>query len=320
MNTTNHKPIHLAAASNPTTLAPDNILHLPAPAKLNLFLHITGRRADGYHNLQTLFQLLDYGDLVTLEATTTPEITMKTKLSGLADEDNIAWRAAKLLQEHAHITRGAIISIEKNLPMGGGLGGGSSNAASTLLGLNKLWGLNLPLNELASLGLTLGADVPVFVQGQNSLAEGVGEQLYPIDLPDCWYLVVQPHVNISTQAIFSHPQLTRDTLPIRIAAFFRTAQRSISLNELLRANRADAADMHNDCEALIRSNYVQIDEALKWLGQFGKPALTGTGSCIFAKFTDEAGAQAVLRDLPDTLTGFVSRASQVSTAHKALRL
>ena len=293
-----------------------NHLTLPSPAKLNLFLHITGQRSDGYHELQTAFQLLDFGDTVELQTRSDNQIVLLESLEGVADEDNIAIRAARLLQNHGSVTGstlGADIRIRKQIPMGGGLGGGSSNAASTLLGLNQLWGLGLSIDQLADLGLTLGADVPVFIHGNSSFGEGIGEQLQPLVLPKCWFAVIKPPVSVPTGEIFSHPQLTRDTLTIRIAAVFEHLQ---TLDSAKQKNHM----LGNDCEEIVRREYPEIDKALDWLDQFGKARLTGTGACIFARFASLEAAEAVLAAMPASYTGFIAQSTDRSTAHQALEV
>jgi len=278
---------------------PVKSLQLLAPAKLNLFLHITGRRADGYHELQTVFQLLDYGDAMELFATDTGDINLHCPGLPLPQQDNLAWRAAKLLQCHSGTDRGARIHIDKRLPAGGGLGGGSSNAATTLLALNRLWELELETAELAAMGLQLGADVPVFVHGHSAWAEGVGEKLQPLDLPSCHYLVIATACQVSTAEVFSHPQLTRNTSAIKMAAVFEQ-------------------DGRNDCERVVRQLYPEIDKALNWLEKFGQPQLTGTGACVFARFKSEEQAQAALHQLPANWQGFVANGINRSPVHTAL--
>ncbi|MCM5703074.1 4-(cytidine 5'-diphospho)-2-C-methyl-D-erythritol kinase [Larsenimonas salina] len=250
-------------------------LTLPAPAKLNLMLHITGRRDDGYHLLQTVFQLLDHGDTLTFEAASGSELTLTPDLEGVAEHDNLIIRAAKLLRRHTGCTQGAHISLEKRLPMGGGIGGGSSNAATTLVGLNALWELNLSLDELAELGATLGADVPVFVRGRSAFAEGVGERLTAIALPEIPFIVLHPGPQISTKTVFGAPDLPRAT-PI------------LSKDEAL--SRRD-----NDCEAIVCAHYPAIDDALAWLSAFGPARLTGTGGCVFCPLTSHEEADNILR-------------------------
>jgi 4-diphosphocytidyl-2-C-methyl-D-erythritol kinase len=274
-------------------------LQLLSPAKLNLFLHITGRRADGYHELQTVFQLLDHGDLMELSSTEGRAITLDCPGLALPAEENLAWRAAKLLQEHTGTDCGAHIRIDKRLPAGGGLGGGSSNAATTLLALNRLWSLNLELDELAKLGLQLGADVPVFVLGHSAWAEGIGDKLQALELPTHYYMVVAPACQVPTAEVFSHRQLTRNTSPIKMAAFFELGGR-------------------NDCESVVRQLYPEVDKALNWLEKFSQAQLTGTGACVFARFNSRKQVQIVFEQLPGNWRGFVARGVNISPVHTAL--
>lgn len=260
-------------------------LTLLAPAKLNLFLHITGRRADGYHNLQTIFQLLNYGDTLHFHPNHSGRITVDMPGLSIPPEQNLIVRAAKLLQNNKE---GVHISVEKRLPDGGGLGGGSSDAATTLLALNHLWHKQLNENQLAELGRTLGADVPVFVRGHSAWAEGIGEKLTPLTLPKSWFVVIKPDCHVNTGEIFSHSRLTRDSSAITIAAFFRGAHR-------------------NDCQALVQELYPSVDKALKWLGKFAKATLTGTGACVFAECKDESSALAILNALPNAWSGFIAQ-------------
>ena len=293
---------------------PCNSLTLPSPAKLNLFLHITGQRSDGYHELQTAFQLLDFGDTIEIRQRKDNKIELLESLAGVPDEDNIVVRAARLLQTHQKETNlplGADIRISKRIPMGGGLGGGSSNAASTLLGLNHLWQLGLSLDQLAAIGLSLGADVPVFIYGNSSYGEGIGEQLQALVLPKWWFTVIKPPVSVPTGQIFSHAQLTRDTLSIRIAAVFEHLQ-------TLDIADHQPIELGNDCEEIVCSEYPDIGEALEWLKQFGTARLTGTGACIFARFGSLAEAEAVLAAIPASYTGFIAQGTNRSTAHQAL--
>lgn len=272
-------------------------LILPAPAKLNLFLHVTGRRADGYHTLQTVFQLLDFGDELHFEPAA--GLGLEPTLPGVPPEQNLVIRAARLLQQATGCTRGAHIRITKRLPMGGGLGGGSSDAATTLLGLNHLWQTGLGIPALARLGLQLGADVPVFVQGRSAWAEGIGEQLTPLALDDHWYLVLTPSCAVATARIFSAPELTRHTPAITIAAFLDRGG-------------------HNDCEPVARALYPDVDQALDWLGQFAQARMTGTGSSVFAVMGSREAAEAVLHQCPAGLTGFVARGVDRSPLHSKL--
>lgn len=278
----------------------------PAPAKLNLFLYITGRRPDGYHLLQTLFQFLDYGDTLTIEPAADGVIRLLTPLAGVRDEDNLIVRAARLLQHH-HWGRGknnfappgAGIRLVKRLPMGGGLGGGSSDAATVLVALNHMWQCGLEHEALARLGLSLGADVPVFVRGHAAFAEGIGEILTPADPPEKWYLVTLPGVSISTPVIFADPALKRDT-PVR------------SLTDLL------SRPFHNDCEPIARKHFYEVEQHLSWLLEYAPSRLTGTGACVFAEFDNEAAARQVLEHAPAWMRGFVARGVNVSPLHSAL--
>ncbi|HKN04175.1 MAG TPA: 4-(cytidine 5'-diphospho)-2-C-methyl-D-erythritol kinase [Buttiauxella sp.] len=277
----------------------------PSPAKLNLFLYITGRREDGYHNLQTLFQFLDYGDTLIIEPRNDGQIRLVTPIEGVPDEENLIVRAARLLQDTALLMgslpqgAGAEISVEKRLPMGGGLGGGSSNAATVLVALNHVWNTGLTEDQLAALGITLGADVPVFVRGFAAFAEGVGEKLTPVSPPEKWYLVAHPGVSIPTPLIFKDPELPRNT-PIR------------SIETLL--NR----DFGNDCEVIARKRFRKVDELLSWLLEYAPSRLTGTGACVFAEFDTENAARQVLKQAPEWLHGFVARGVNVSPLHQAI--
>ena len=277
---------------------------LPSPAKLNLFLHIVGRRPDGYHELQTLFQFLDYGDDITLSLTPEqPGIRLERPVSGVADEDNLIIRAARTLAKRASgELPGVTIGITKRLPIGGGLGGGSSNAATTLLGLNHLWKLGLGLDDLAQTGLTLGADVPVFVRGHAAFGEGVGEKLTPAFPPEDWFVVLKPACNINTGKIFSEQGLTRDTPRIRIAPAFE----------------GDASRCRNDCEDVVRRLYPEVNESMEWLAEFGPARLTGTGACIFGRFPTESAARIIWESKPSGITGFVAQGVNISPLHKKL--
>ena len=297
-------------ATRPVADATISMLTLPAPAKLNLFLHVTGRRADGYHTLQTLFQLLDYGDTLHFEAA--DRLSLQPELPGVPTDSNLIMRAARLLQQHTGCAYGAAIRLDKKLPLGGGIGGGSSNAATTLLALNQLWNLQLSLDVLATLGLQLGADVPVFVRGHTAWAEGVGEHLQPVALPPRNYLILVPPCAVSTAAIFSQPALTRNSSPITIAAFLRGGLRETGLNHRQTG--------HNDCEPVVRSLYPEVAFALDWLSQFGPARMTGTGACVFADFADRAAAQSVLTQIPANYRGFVAMGVNVSPVHAALGL
>ncbi|MCA1923909.1 4-(cytidine 5'-diphospho)-2-C-methyl-D-erythritol kinase [Buttiauxella noackiae] len=277
----------------------------PSPAKLNLFLYITGRREDGYHNLQTLFQFLDYGDTITIEPRNDGQIRLATPIEGVPDEENLIVRAARLLQDKALLMgslpqgAGADISVEKQLPMGGGLGGGSSNAATVLVALNHIWNTGLTEDQLAALGVTLGADVPVFVRGFAAFAEGVGEKLTPVSPAEKWYLVAHPGVSIPTPVIFKDPELPRNT-PIR------------SIDTLLNC------EFGNDCEVIARKRFRKVDELLSWLLEYAPSRLTGTGACVFSEFDTEDAARQVLKQAPEWLHGFVARGVNVSPLHQAI--
>lgn len=264
-------------------------LKLTAPAKLNLFLHIVGVRPDGYHNLQTVFQLLDYGDEISLTPTDDGVISRSHGLGSVAEDDDLVIRAARLLQQHTGTHYGAIIGVDKRLPVGGGIGGGSSDAATTLLGLNALWGCDLSSESLQKIGAELGADIPVFVAGHSAWAEGIGEQLTPLDLPEVCYLVLHPGVAISTPELFSAAELTRNCPLLRIRDF-------------------PASGGMNVFEPLVRVQYPEVDQAISWLSEFSEARLTGTGSCIFAKFSTKQDAQKVLEIIPKPWTGFIGRA------------
>ncbi len=276
-------------------------LTLLSPAKLNLFLHITGRRADGYHQLQTLFQLLDWGDWLGFTPDHSGEISLVAPGLDIPPQDNLIYRAASLLQRHCKrdVVPGVHITVAKHIPPGGGLGGGSSNAATTLLALNHLWQLGLPGAELQALGATLGADVPVFVGGRTAWAEGIGEVLTPVDLPERWYAVITPPCHVSTGQIFSHLQLTRNTAPIKMATFFEGYSR-------------------NDCQELVRRLYPDIDAVFDWLEGFAAARLTGTGASVFAAFETEAEAAAVLQQLPRQWQGVAARGLNRSPVIAAL--
>lgn len=279
--------------------------HWPSPAKLNLFLYITGQRADGYHTLQTLFQFLNYGDTLSLEPRSDGEIHLLTPVDGVAHEDNLIVRAARLLMKTAAESgrlpagSGADIRIEKRLPMGGGLGGGSSNAATVLVALNHIWRCGLSLDELAALGLTLGADVPVFVRGHAAFAEGIGEHLTPVEPDEKWYLVAHPGVSIPTPMIFNDPDLPRNT-PKR------------SIETLLKC------EFSNDCEVIARKRFREVDAALSWLLEYAPSRLTGTGACVFAEFDTESRARQVLKQAPEWLNGFVAKGVNLSPLHQSM--
>lgn len=274
---------------------------LAAPAKLNLFLHVVGRRADGMHLLQTVFRLLDVGDEIRLVPRADGEIRLATPLPGVPPEQDLTVRAARLLHavalERGVHPCGATIHVTKRIPMGGGLGGGSSDAATVLLALDALWGLRLPRPQLQALGLSLGADVPVFVAGHSAFAEGVGERLQPLDLPPAWYLIVAPPVAVPTAAIFAAPELTRNTAPVKISDF---AARAVGVAELHGFGR-------NDLESVAVARYPVVGDVIAWLGQFGQARMSGSGASVFAAFGERDDAERVLRQVPAGWNAFVAR-------------
>lgn len=260
----------------------------PAPAKLNLMLRVLGRRPDGYHRLQTVFQFIDLSDRLSFMPRSDGVVRRLTPLDGVAEDSDLVVRAARLLQRAAGCTAGADVRLDKRIPMGGGLGGGSSDAATTLVALNHIWGTGLTTADLAGLGLSLGADVPVFVRGFAAWGEGVGEELSPILLPEPWYLVLAPSCAVPTAAVFSDPELTRDSPPITIADFL-------------------AGDERNDCLAVVERRFPPVAEALSWLSGVGRARLTGTGACVFAAFATESAARAALAAVPPGIGVFVAR-------------
>jgi 4-diphosphocytidyl-2-C-methyl-D-erythritol kinase len=260
----------------------------PAPAKLNLFLHVVGRRDDGYHLLQSAFRLIDRADTVHLALRDDGRVVRERDLPGVAEDDDLTVRAARLLQAHAPEGAGVSIRLDKVLPLGGGLGGGSSDAATVLLALNRLWQVNLPREQLQALALQLGADVPLFVFGQTAFAEGVGEVLSPLSVAPAWYVVLMPPVQVPTAAIFAAPELTRDTPALKMARF-------------------SAGMGRNDLQPVVVSRYPEVARYLEWLAQFGAARMTGSGACVFASFESEDAAWGVLRQLPETMQGFVAQ-------------
>ena len=276
-----------------------NKLVCPAPAKLNLFLHVVGRREDGYHLLQTVFRLLDFSDQLQFALRDDGEIKLHTPLPGVPEEKDLCVRAAKLLQQESGVSLGADIFLEKHIPMGGGLGGGSSDAATTLLALNRLWKLGWKREPLSELGLRLGADVPVFIFGENAFAEGVGEKLSAITLPPAWYLVLMPPVHVSTAHVFASKELTRNTIPIKIPPF------SVELG-------------HNDLEPVVCRSYPEVASHLEWLKQLdntGMTAMTGSGACVFAEFASGTAAKTALARVPAGMKGFVAQGLERHPMH-----
>lgn len=262
-----------------------------APAKLNLFLHVIGRRADGYHLLQTVFRLVDFSDRLHFSLRTDGAVKLRTPTPGVPEEKDLCVRAAKLLQQESGVSLGVDISLEKRIPMGGGLGGGSSDAATTLLALNRLWKIGWNKSQLLKLGLRLGADVPVFIFGKNAFAEGIGEKLLPIALPAAWYLILTPPVQVPTGQVFASKELTRNTVPIKIPPF--SVERG-----------------HNDLEPIVCRLYPEVARHLEWLKRLGSPriaAMTGSGACVFAEFATEQAARTALAQAPSGMNGFVAQ-------------
>ena len=272
----------------------------PAPAKLNLFLHVTGRRADGYHSLQTAFRLIDLADTLRFRPREDGRVTLRQPLAGVPPEQDLCVRAAVLLKQATGHEAGVEIDLEKRIPMGGGLGGGSSDAATTLVALNHLWRLGLKRGELQQLALKLGADVPVFVFGENAFAEGVGEELTPLALAQAWYLVLVPPVQVPTAAVFAAPELTRDAKPIKITAFFDGLKR-----------RA----LRNDLEPVVSKHYPEVAHHLAWLKQHGEARMSGSGACVYAEFSTESAARAAQAQLPPAMRGFVARGLERHPLH-----
>ncbi len=262
-----------------------------APAKLNLFLHVVGRREDGYHLLQTVFRFVDFSDRFNFALREDGAIRLHTPTPGVPEDKDLCVRAAKLLQRESGISLGADILLEKRIPMGGGLGGGSSDAATTLLALNRLWRLGWKRSQLLTLGLGLGADVPVFIFGENAFAEGIGEKLSSITLPPAWYLILIPPVHVSTPQVFASKELTRNTIPIKIPPF-------------------SVEHGHNDLEPVVCGTYPEVARHLEWLRRLDytrKVAMTGSGACVFAEFATELAAQMALAQVPADMTGFMAQ-------------
>ncbi len=265
----------------------------PAPAKLNLFLHVTGRRGDGYHDLQTVFQLIDLADEIQIEVRPDGVIQRQAGADGVPPEADLVVRAARALQAATGAALGATLSVTKRIPMGGGLGGGSSDAATVLVALNRLWNCGLNENELAAIGVDLGSDVPVFVRGRSAWAEGRGERLVPLELPERCFVVLHPRIHVPTAALFQAPELTRNSPPITIAGFLQSGGR-------------------NDFEPVVRARYPEVAQALDWLGHFAPARLTGTGSCIFAPCASLNEAQDIVTRVPAQWRGMAARGVNVS--------
>jgi 4-diphosphocytidyl-2-C-methyl-D-erythritol kinase len=272
---------------------------LPSPAKLNLFLHILDRREDGYHNLQTLFHILDYGDQLSFNVNKQSEINLINPIDGVAPQDNLVVKAALALQQATNCSWGCDIQLDKKIPMGAGLGGGSSNAATTLVGLNRLWQCGLSIDQLTEIGCELGADVPVFVKGFSAFAEGIGDKLTPVSLGEFWYLVVTPKIKVSTEQIFCHSELTRNAQAIKIRALSE---------ELYR----------NDCQSVVETLYPQVKQVLDWLQRFGNPLMTGTGASVYCRFDSEKEAKQAQQIVPTSWNSFAAKGVSQSPLHQQL--
>ncbi len=277
----------------------EQYLSLLSPAKLNLMLHVTGRRADGYHLLETVFQFIDLNDRLEFRLSDDATIRRAPGPSPVAEERDLAIAAARLLQQRFEVGRGVRISVDKRIPLGGGLGGGSSDAATCLLALNRLWRLDLPLEQLAQICLELGADVPVFVMGRAAWATGVGEKLEPVDLAQPIYVVIDPKVEVSTAEIFAAQELTRNCDPLTIRAFLR-------------------GEGGNVCETVVRKRYPQVAEAIDWLAEFAPARMSGTGACVFAAFDSLEQAEVVKSRIPENWDGFVAKAMNRNPVHRQL--
>jgi 4-diphosphocytidyl-2-C-methyl-D-erythritol kinase len=274
-----------------------------APAKINLFLHITGLRADGYHLLQTVFQLLDFYDKIHLKSTNDGSITRVNQVTGVEESQDLCIRAAKILQKQCQCPFGVDMFVEKHIPMGAGLGGGSSDAATVLLALNELWQLNLDRSTLMALGLQLGADVPFFIFGQNAWAEGIGEELQAIDLQETYYLVLTPQVHVSTKQIFANKQLTKNAIPKTMSDFSGMANLASDVDGKINLRK----DYINQLEKVVCNEYPLVLDALNWLKQFGDARMTGSGASVFLEVINKKTALEILEQKPDSMTGFVAK-------------
>ncbi len=272
---------------------------LPSPAKLNLFLHILDRREDGYHNLQTLFQILDVGDQLSFSVNKQPEINIISDIKNIKPQDNLVFKAAYALKQATDCQWGCDIQLDKKIPMGAGLGGGSSNAATALVGLNHLWQCNLSLDQLAKIGGKLGADIPVFIKGYTAFAEGIGDKLTPISLDEFYYLVVTPKINIPTEQIFCHSELTRNAPAIKIRALSE---------ELYR----------NDCQSVVETLYPEVKQVSDWLKRYGNPLMTGTGASVYCRFDSQQEAKKAQQTVPNSWSSFVAKGINQSPLHKQL--
>ncbi len=273
----------------------------PSPAKINLFLHVNGRMENGYHQLQTYFQLLDYGDKLGIEISEGKRLEMSSSLPDVDDNDNLIIKAAKTLQSYARSEKSAIFSIVKKIPMGGGLGGGSSNAATALVALNKLWGLDLSLETLMKIGANIGADVPIFIKGTSGFASGIGDIIRPSAISLKWYLIAKPDVHISTAEVFAAPDLPRNTPTISF-------------------DKYTFEDTTNDCQTFVCKRYPEVAKLLQWLVNYAPTRMTGTGACVFSVFDSQDKAQQILNELPKEYAGFICRGTHFSTLHEQIGL
>ncbi|MFS2025504.1 4-(cytidine 5'-diphospho)-2-C-methyl-D-erythritol kinase [Massilia sp. CT11-137] len=286
-------------------MAPTSLHNCPAPAKLNLFLHVVGRRSDGYHLLQSVFQLIDRSDTLHFDVRSDERIVRTTDVPGVPEEQDLIVRALRALQaeyqrRHGRLPPGIDVAVEKCLPMGGGLGGGSSDAATALMAANHLWQAGLTDAELIALGLPLGADIPFFLFGETAFAEGVGEALQAVPGPDCWYVVIEPGVSVPTVAIFTAPDLTRNTKAITISDFSR---RHVESNDLIGFGK-------NDLQDVAARLFPPVAEAIEWLGGYGAARMTGSGSCVFCAFSTEQEAERVLKHVPARWRAWKAKALQ----------
>jgi 4-diphosphocytidyl-2-C-methyl-D-erythritol kinase len=311
------------SGANPSPAALPGLRDCPAPAKLNLFLHINGRRADGYHLLQTVFQLVDHGDTLHFQLRADTQIRRVTDLPGVPEQSDLIIRAALLLQaevqrRHGTLPAGVDIAIDKRLPMGGGLGGGSSDAATTLMVLNHLWQGGLTRDELMALGLPLGADIPFFIYGETAFAEGVGEAMQPVSAPECCYVVIEPGVAVPTAAIFCDEGLTRDTKPVKIADFSSHLVKQRGAAGL--GNKAVVAQGfgQNDLQQVASRLFPPVAEAIEWLGRYGDARMTGSGACVFCAFSSAEEADVVLSNMPAVWTAWKAKALNTHPLQKML--
>ncbi len=281
----------------------DQFYSFPSPAKLNLFLHIVGRRDDGYHELESIFQFLDFGDTIEIKVTDNNKIDLLTPVEGVENQDNLIVKAALLLQKNTRNTFGAQIKTTKILPMGGGLGGGSSNAATVLLALNALWNTNLTNEKLAEIGLTLGADVPIFIHGFAAFAQGVGEKLTQVTPKEYWYLISKPNCSISTASVFTSVDLPRNT---------------IKFPKNTNKNNINIDLCHNDCQTMVIKHYPKVANLLAWLVEYAPSRMTGTGACVFSRFDSAEEARRIQDKLPQGIESFVAKGSNQSQVINAL--